>query len=33
MSMIDIITAFVLGAWVGSFVTIVVLAAIIIGRD
>lgn len=33
MSMIDIITAFILGMFAGGFSTIVVLAAIIIERD
>lgn len=31
--MIDIITAFLCGMFVGGFVTIVILAAILIGRD
>ena len=31
--MIDIITAFLCGVFVGGFATIVVLAAILIGRD
>ena len=31
--MIDIITAFLCGVFVGGFATIVVLAAIIVGRD
>ena len=31
--MIDIITAFLCGMFVGGFATIVVLAAILIGRD
>ncbi len=31
--MIDIITAFLCGMFVGGFATIVVLAAIIVGRD
>lgn len=31
--MIDIITAFVCGLFVGGFVTVFVLAALIIGRD
>ena len=31
--MIDILTAFVCGMFVGGFATIIVLAAILIGRD
>lgn len=33
MSMIDIITAFILGAWAGSFITIFVLACLVVGGD
>ena len=31
--MIDIITAFVLGGFLGGFITTIILAAIIVGRD
>jgi hypothetical protein len=31
--MIDIITAFICGIFVGGFSTVIVLAAILIGRD
>lgn len=33
MSMIDIITAFILGMFAGGFSTVVILAALLIGRD
>ncbi len=33
MSMIDIITAFLLGVFVGGFAMVLILAALLIGRD